>query len=237
MDKLVAELEVETKTEIKEKTETKKINTTEIVVKEKPPILNKLAEKEESQTIVQTEYLNSFDKNMTVADFKRQEEKKELEKFKEEKETLIQEQYNSVEKKEETKQEVVENVIEKPNYDLIQENKKIIHLKKTQTRRQKQNKKLAGLALACALGVSAIIGVVNVVIMDNMNASYSQLHHEYYDINLPKYLKNLTKIDTTKKGLDLVETYPEELLDAGDVGKKSNWFDKICGFFSGIFGG
>lgn len=224
MEKLVAEREVETKTE--KTTETKQLNIpkVEIKVQEKPPI-------------VQTEYLNSFDKNMTVADFKRQEEQKEAEKFKIEKEELIQEQFKPVVSKAKLQQEVSEKVIEKPNYDFIQENKKVIHLKNKVRHNKKSNKKLAGIALACALGVSAVIGVVNVVILDNMNAGYTQIHHEYYDINLPKYLKNLTKIDTTKKGLDLVETYPEELLDAGEVGKSSNWFDKLCGFFSGIFGG
>ena len=44
-------------------------------------------------------------------------------------------------------------------------------------------------------------------------------------------------IDTTKKGMEFIETFPEEEFDAGEAGKKSNWFDKLCNFFSGLFGG
>ena len=37
--------------------------------------------------------------------------------------------------------------------------------------------------------------------------------------------------------MEMIETYPEDMLDAGDLGKVSNWFDRLCNFIVGMFGG
>jgi hypothetical protein len=54
---------------------------------------------------------------------------------------------------------------------------------------------------------------------------------------LPKYLKKISDLDTTKKSMEFLETYPEEMQAAGDIGEKTNWFDKFCNWLGGLFGG
>ena len=234
MDKLVAEKQIE-ESEVKVTTQEKEsvVRTEEIVVKEKPP--------------VQTEYLNSFE-NLTVADVRREEEKRQKEEFEIEKEKLIAESFQTNESQveeqteEKTEEQTTEkseeskNIIEKPNYDFIEENKKVIKLKKNTSQKKVKNKKVAGIALALALGGSAILCVANTIILDNMNFSLLQID-ETYKLNLGKYLKDIAGLDSTKKSMEFLETYPEELLDAGELGHKTNWFDKLCNFFGGLFGG
>ena len=60
---------------------------------------------------------------------------------------------------------------------------------------------------------------------------------ETYKLNLAKYLKNINNLDQAQNSMEFLETYPEDLLDAGDTGEKSNWFDRFCNFIGGIFGG
>ena len=221
MDRLIAEKEVETETKIDTNTEEKTVPTQalpEIEAEKNPPVKNS--------------YLNSFE-NLTVADIKKQEKEKKAEEFKRQKEELIQQQYDSV--KEESAK-VFQNIIEKPNYDLIEENKKIVKLSKKSETKKINKKKVAGLVMACTLGASALICVTNTIILDNMNSSVVQID-KTYNINLVDYLKNINNLDATKKGMEFIETYPDELLDAGDLGKQSNWFDKLCSFLGGLFGG
>ena len=225
MDKLVLEKETETQTE-------------------KEVVVTKTSEFKEEQTVEeveiqevpsQTKYLSSLE-NMTIADFKKQEDEKKAVEFEKEKEVLIAQQYEKIDQP--ITEQVSQNIIEKPNYDLIEENKKIIKLKsKQQTQKKKKtNKKLATIAIACALGIGAVISVVNCAIIDNMSANYVQID-ETYKLNLSKYLKNINNLDQAQNGMEMIETYPEEILDAGNVGEKSNWFDRLCNFIGGIFGG
>ena len=234
MDRLIVEKETEKKEVTADKTQ------------EKPSVSIKLKVKEEQkpqaqQTTLKTEYLNSLE-DMTIGDIKRQEEKKEAEQFKIDKEILIQQQFeNSENEKQPAKEQkpqakVSQNIIEKPNYDLIEENKKIVKLKKKAKAKNVNKKKVAGIALACALGASAIVCVTNTILIDNMNTQFIQID-ETYKLNLAKYLQNIYKLDTTKQSMEIIETYPDELLDAGDLGEYSNWFDKICSFLGGLFGG
>ena len=173
-------------------------------------------------------YAESFE-NKTLGDLKKEREQKELEEFKIEQEELLHQQF-------ETKQEVSQNIIEKPNYDFIEENPKVLKLKKKEKTQPKSKNKIAGIVLASTLAISTLICVTNSVIIDNLNASYSNIS-EVYDVNLQNYLRNIQNLDATKKSLGFLETYPEEILDAGDVGQKSNWFDRFCNFISGMFGG
>lgn len=212
MDRLV--IEKETKTE--KETDEKKV------------ILN-----ENKKTLPINNYLNSFE-NLTVADIKKKEEDKRVEEFKSQKEDLIKEQYEKL-AQEETVNEASQKIIEKPNYDFIKENKKIVKINKKEEK-QKNRKKLTGIALACTLGISALICVTNTIIIDNLNTNLIEID-KTYDINLQKYLRNINNLDATKQGMEFIETYPEDLLDAGDLGKQSNWFDRLCSFLGGLFGG
>lgn len=175
----------------------------------------------------QTAYLKSFE-GKTLADVKQENE----EDFEQQKEELIQKQYEKEEQ---------ENVIEKPNYDLIEEKKSVIKIRQKLNKEpekvaRKKGKKF-GLFLAIALGICSIFCVTNIVILDNMSSSYSALEHEFYNVNLPKYLKNISDLDTTKRSMEFLETYPTEMQNPADLGRKTNWFDKFCNFLSGIFGG
>lgn len=217
MDKLYAEKKVEIEKKIE--TENKPLPKLSIKIKETPPVQK-------------TEYLNSLD-NMTLADYKRMEEEKKAKESNLEKEKLIQ---VSLSEEKTPAQSEFEKVIEKPNYDFIEENKKIVKLKKKEKPKAKNKKKLAGIMLACALGASALICVTNTVIIDNMNSNFLQID-ETYKVNLASYLKNIYNLDVTQKSMEMIETYPEDILDAGDLGQKSNWFDRLCNFLGGLFGG
>ncbi len=190
----------------------------------------------------QTAYLQSLE-NKTVADIMEERRKKEKEDFDAEKEQLIQKQYEKPKAKEEkiksNEREGNSKTIERPNLDLIEENKKVIKLfkrEKQQTQKKKKSSNKAGLVLACTLAGCGIVCVANTVVIDNMNKSLLQID-ETYHLNLQKYLKEITKLDQTNKSLEFLETYPEDVLDAGDLGQKSNWFDKLCNFFGSLFGG
>jgi len=248
MDKLVAEPEVETKVETKlqeiKKEESSQLeeNVEEGQQETKIEIGQKLKIKvspPKEEEVSANNYLNSFE-NLTLADIKRDRDEKAAEKFKEEKEKLIELQFAEVENLQysETKSESSKRVIEKPNFDLIEENSKILKIKsKTKAKEKKRpRKKLSAIVLACVLGASTIVCVANTVALEDMYSSYVEMG-ETYNFNLQKYLKNINNLDATKKSMEFIETYPDDLLDAGDVGIKSNWFDRICNFISGIFGG
>lgn len=227
MDRLVVEKEAEVEKLVEKKT----------IKKEEQVVLNKTENFQEklpgieTTNQMKTEYLSSL-QDMTIADFKKQEDEKVSAEFQKEKEVLIAKQYEKIEEK----QEVSQNIIEKPNYDLIEENKKIIKIKQKTREKKKPNKKLASIVIACALGASSIIAVTNCVIIENMSANYMQID-ETYKLNLAKYLKNINNLDQAQNSMEFLETYPEDLLDAGETGEKSNWFDRFCNFIGGIFGG
>ena len=234
MDRLVAEVETKKEKVVEEKTAV----LTEDKTEEKIEIFETPMQETENE-----KYLNSFE-NMTVADFKKQEEEKRIKEFQLEKEKLIEKQYEKEEapqqdQKEEKvfKQEVSQNIIEKPNYDFIQESDMVVKLSRKENAKKKPRKKRLSLFLSIALGISAIICVSNVIAIDQMSSNLAGIEYELYEVNLPKYLKDIADLDTTKKGMEFIETFPEEEFDAGEAGKKSNWFDKLCNFFSGLFGG
>ena len=235
MDRLVVEkeAEIETKTDLQFETQNK--TNVQTQTQSNHEIKNQVfQELPATETQSKTQYLNSLE-NITIADFKKQEDEKVFAEFEKEKEILIAQQYEKIEQKEE-KQEVSQNIIEKPNYDLIEENKKIVKIKQKTYSKKKSNKKLASIAIACALGVSSVIAITNCVIIENMSANYMQID-ETYKLNLAKYLKNINNLDQAQNSMEFLETYPEDLLDAGDTGEKSNWFDRFCNFIGGIFGG
>ena len=222
MDKLVLEREVA----VEEKTENK-IEETQNSTEE-----TKLPELKQEEAPAKTEYLKSLE-NITIGDFKKQEEEKKLADFEQEKEELIQKQFEVEQPKQES-----QNIIEKPNYDFIEENKTIIKLRKNlKPEAGKSKKNRRGVVIAVGLAICSLIAVTNVTLLDNFSSSLSSIEHEFYDINLPKYLKNIGNLDATKKSMEFIETYPEEMQNAGDIGEKTNWYDKLTNFISGVFGG
>ncbi|MGN1201028.1 MAG: hypothetical protein ACI4R8_02035 [Candidatus Caccovivens sp.] len=228
MDKLVVETEVEKKENVEQKrTRVEPIKST--FVKSSAQKIQVTLSKEPQ---IQTEYLNSLE-NLTIADVKKTENEKQVKEFKVQKEELIQDQFKEVQN---AKQQGSQNIVEKPNYDLIDKPKRVIRLNKKTQEKKKPSKKAVGIALACALGISGVICVTNTIIIDNMSSNFLQID-ETYKLNLAKYIKNITNLDTTKKSMEFLESYPDENLEAGDLGEKTNWFDQLCNFISGIFGG
>lgn len=215
--------------------------------------IDNTAEKEETPVV--NSYINSFE-NKTIADIKNEEFIKQESEIQKRKAELIDEIYKpsmtvgelrktqtiqqeTVKAKKEENREIETKstkIIEKPNYDLIQENKKIVKLTKKTKEKKKLTRKTAGLILACALGASGIACVANVAIIENMYSSYTQID-KTYNFNLQKYLRSINNLDATKKSMEFLETYPDEVLDAGDLGQHSNWFDRLCNFIGGLFGG
>lgn len=227
MDRLIAEKDTEIKQEADMLQAQKQAVQEEIVVSSAPP---------------QNQYLSTFE-GQTIADIRRAEEKKEEEKFKAEKEQLIIEQFQPAEEaqveQEDTLPEVSEkpvNIIEKPNYDLIEEPKRVIKLKKQAKPQRTKSKKLVGTILACVLGAAAIVCVANTTIIDSLSQNLFQIE-QTYKLRLDKYLRNIEGLDATKKNAEFLETYPDEVLNAGDLGIKSNWFDRLCNFIARMFGG
>lgn len=235
MDRLIAE------TEVKEKNV--EILTQNVQKTQKnEEISQKIQEKQENFPQTQSQkYLNSFE-NLTVADIKRQEEQKKQKEFEKEKEQLIEQQF--VEEKvenqqpQETPQDAAkpQNIIEKPNYDLIEENPKIVKIKSKTKTKKSITKKTAAIVLSCALGVTGIITVANAIAIDQMQSSFSQIETTY-NLKLREYLQHITELDGTKMGSEVIETYPDETKNAGDLGTKSNWFDRLCNFIARLFGG
>lgn len=222
-------------------------------------------EEEEKKEFANEEYIKSFE-NRTIDDFLKEEQEKEKpekepqkeEKEQEPKDTRSLKEYfadlrraraqeeNQEEKSaqsEETKAETSATeqtndamTIEKPNYDLIEPDKKVIKISQKKKNPKKKSKKAASIALAIALGVSGVICITNCVLIDQQYSAYVEIG-DTYELNLQKYLRNISNLDATKKSMEVIETYPEEVNDAGDLGESSNWFDRICNFLSGLFGG
>ena len=232
MERLVAETEVQTevKTEIeKQTTDQEEIAAPEPAVQE---VLQEKSTEEAPPEEYKTEYLKSFE-DMTLADMINKEDVEKEKELQKQKEELIEQQFTQEEKEE-------EKIIEKPNFDLIEPDKRVIKLRRKQEKFQPKERKKSkkfGIALAIGLGIASVLCVTNVAILENYSSSLSQLETEFYEVNLPKYLKDVANLDTTKKSMEFLDTYPEEINQAGELGTKTNWFDKFCNFWSGLFGG
>ena len=148
MDRLVADIETEEKIETTTApvTETKQeeVVVPKIKIRLKQEVSQKESEpakeqnfEEETPVSSRNAYISSFG-DLTVADIKKQEEDKRVEEFNAKKDELLKEQFEIADKKEEKeeKQEVSQNVIEKPNYDLIEENRKVVKLKKSDKKKK-----------------------------------------------------------------------------------------------------
>lgn len=232
MDRLVAETETKTEVEVETKTE-EKVEVQEENVSLQEETIQEEKTQEEPPAEYKSEYLKSFE-DMTLADMINKEDVDKQKELQKEKEELIEQQFTQEEKVEE------EKIIEKPNFDLIEPDKRVIKLRRKQEKFQPKERKKSkkfGLFLAIGLGIASVLCVTNVAILQNYSSSLSQLETEFYEVNLPKYLKDVANLDTTKKSMEFLDTYPEEINNAGELGTKTNWFDKFCNFLGGLFGG
>lgn len=232
MDRLVAETETKTEVEVETKTE-EKVEVKEENISLQEETIHEESTQEAPPAEYRSEYLKSFE-DMTLADMINKEDVDKQKELQKEKEELIEQQFTQEEKVEE------EKIIEKPNFDLIKPDKRVIKLRRKQEKFQPKERKKSkkfGLILAIGLGIASVLCVTNVAILQNYSSSLSQLETEFYEVNLPKYLKDVANLDTTKKSMEFLDTYPEEINNAGELGTKTNWFDKFCNFLGGLFGG
>lgn len=223
----VKEKSVETKAEEKQEVKKKEITLEEKVIskqeqKEQEKIEEKVEEVEEKKEIYDG-YLSNFE-NLTLSDVKPQEAVKEEDPVAEVAEEVVEEE-KPLAVQERT---VKKLIIEKPNYDFI--------AKSNKKEKPKRKGKLKTIVLACALAVCSVLCVSGAVMCDQLNNNYLELQ-DTYDLNLRSYLSNINKLNITNQGLEFLETYPEELNAPSDIGKSSNWFDRIANFIAGLFGG
>ena len=147
-----------------------------------------------------------------------------------------------------TSQETVKNenfssIIEKPNYDYIEEltpeeEQKVYKIEKEkQTAKPKYARKRLRIALfSLVLSVCSIWGIINIISISNLQSQISAVT-ETYQLNLFNYLSKLATLDTASNYNELFPTYPEAQNPPASVEKSSNWFDRFCDFIAGLFGG
>ena len=138
---------------------------------------------------------------------------------------------------------VKEGLIEKPNFDEIEElppekRKKIykISTEKEEKQKFKLSKKLKMAiigAVFCLLTAFCISTTVEII---KVNAELQQAQSSY-DASLASLLQKITSTESGNRALNLFETFPEEDLGATSFYESSNWFDRICNFLTGMFGG
>lgn len=139
----------------------------------------------------------------------------------------------------------VSSVIEKPNYDFVEElsesqKQKVykISAEEKAPAPKPQVSKIAKFVLPILIAIFGVWGVVNIAQIDHVAGEIEQVTSDY-ELNLISYLKNLTSLDATNSENmeNLFETIPDESVPPEEVGEQSNWFDRICNFLGGLFGG
>lgn len=149
-----------------------------------------------------------------------------------------------VQPKQEIKNSGASKVIEKPNYDLIEElseaeREKVYVVEKEQAPlTQKKPSKFLKIALAILFGIFGVWGIVNITRIDVVSNQVADIAQEY-NMNLISYMNNLKNLDATNSEnmQNLIETIPDQELKSSGIGSQSNWFDRFCNFMSGLFGG
>ncbi|MBO5394334.1 MAG: hypothetical protein J6A28_00320 [Clostridia bacterium] len=138
----------------------------------------------------------------------------------------------------------VSQVIEKPNYDMIEglsqaEREKIFKIEKEEVAKpQVKFGKLKWIMLSILLAIFGVWGLINIATLDNLAAEVASVE-AIYNINIATYAKNLATLDATsaENMENLLPTIPDQKLDANQIGEQSNWFDRFCNFIGGLFGG
>lgn len=139
----------------------------------------------------------------------------------------------------------VSSVIEKPNYDNMEtltdvQREKVFKIERAEkAERKTKPSKLKAIIFSILFALFGVWGVVNITQIDSIGGQIAEVASEYYNINLPKYLKNLVSLDATNSENmeNLFETIPDEDISPSEIIEKSNWFDRFCNFIAGLFGG
>lgn len=166
----------------------------------------------------------------------------------------LKEKYSSVESQKELEKEQqeinqieskVSQVIEKPNYDYMEtlsekQRKKIFSIKKEETPAANKPKKTKFklIMVSILFAIFGVWGGVNITCINTASSQIAEVSTKY-QLNLFNYLKNLYMLDATNSEnmKNLFETIPEEGATANVLDEKSNWFDRVCNFLGGLFGG
>lgn len=141
------------------------------------------------------------------------------------------------------KQQVAE-IVEKPNFDKIQEltpekRNKIFKLKKEKkesapTKRTSSKLKIIVLGILISLfGSFFISNTVNII----KTSQAIQDTQSSYSASLFDLMQKISSTESGNRILDLFETYPDQNLPANTIYKSSNWYDRLCDFLAGLFGG
>lgn len=138
----------------------------------------------------------------------------------------------------------VSQVIETPNYDLTeglseQEQEKIFKIEKEESKKPKVKfGRMKWILLSILFAIFGVWGIVNISTLDSLGSQIASVEYTY-SIKLGKYLSNLAKLDLTSSEnmQNLLPTIPDQKLDPTEIGAQSNWFDRICNFLGGLFGG
>lgn len=138
---------------------------------------------------------------------------------------------------------VSEEIVEKPNFDKIEElppeqRKKVfkVSTKKEEKKKFKLNKKLKMAIIGIAFCILSAFCITTTVEIVKVNAQLEQVQSEY-DASLSSLIQKIYSTETGNRSLNLFETFPEEDLGASSFYESSNWFDRVCNFLTGMFGG
>lgn len=141
------------------------------------------------------------------------------------------------------KQQVAE-VVEKPNFDKIQElppekRNKIFKLKKEKeetTPKRKTNSKLKIVLLGILISLFGAFFISNTVNIIKTSQAIQDTQSSY-SASLFDLMQKISSTESGNRVLDLFETYPDQNLPANTIYKSSNWYDRLCDFLAGLFGG
>ena len=202
-------------------------------------------EEKEKLTLLEKEKLPEA--KTTIAVLEKEDEKTEEKVEKSKSEVNLKALRAELAKQKESKRETLrkEKAVVTPNYDMIKEispekRKKIYKVERIEAEDKPQpftfNKKLKIILFAIIFVVAGAFCVSSGVQLIDASNSLSA-SQSIYEANLPKLIKKINRIDNSNTALELVDTYPEEIKEPSSLSKSTNWFDKICNFISGLFGG
>jgi len=192
----------------------------------------KLAKKSSSKTAIAV-----AEKEEEIQEEKQDKTKVNLQKLRAQLETE-KEQKKQMRKKEQA-------VVETPNYDMIKEispekRKQIYKVEKVEPEEKAKpftfNKKLKIILFGLVFLLAGAFCISSGVQMINASTAM-QVAQSEYELSLGKLIKKISKIDSGNKTLELIPTHPKELKTPSSIEESSNWFDRICNFISGLFGG
>lgn len=138
----------------------------------------------------------------------------------------------------------VSQVIEKPNYDLIEtlpeeQHEKIFKVEKEEEKKaQVKFGKLKWIVLSVLLAIFGVWGIVNISTLDSLSSQVASVESTY-SLNLIKYTNKLIALDgaSAENMENLLPTIPDQQTEGSEIGQQTNWFDRVCNFIGGLFGG